>query len=268
MKKIKPTNVKPKTKKKVSKKNKLIRVSSPVDPKVQLFVASEIADDQMIEREVSGEVVKTMVYQFTDSKGNTVTGLSKNGVDEVIRRINKNPASGSKIRVSPEPPIINRDIVQGDEKGVEVMVYAEDIIAGNGAWGAKFEPYMKVGRRGSYRNDFALEKALAKAQRNAARKLIPENLAIKIIQKIINSIPDAVQVIEAPKDVVRTLKPEQTNEDITYKAAIERVEAIKSDKTKLTMALGFIPKMPGLNEARKKELEGKIQGYLNKIINQ
>lgn len=180
-------------------------VSSPVSPDVRISIASEMADDKMIEAEMMGDILPHFIYQFTN-EGKTVSGLSVKGVGEVVRRLNRDPKSGYKIHIKPEFLKVERDVVYGGEKGVEVSVFAEDLLTGNSGWGIKFEPYFKIGKRGKYANTFAVEKALSKAERNAKRKLIPETVAVKMIEKMLKGGEVAVQ-IEAPKYIQTTVKP-------------------------------------------------------------
>lgn len=186
-------------------KNKLVYMPSPVDSSVSVYVSQEFADDEIIEREMMGDVLPHFIYQYTQD-GKTVTGLSVKGVSEVVRRLNINKSSGSKIHINPKY-LIKEEVEREGEKGIEVSVFAEDLVTGNSGWGIKFEPYMKTGRNGQYKNTFAVEKALSKAERNAKRKLIPEVMATKMIQKMIASDPSSVKVIEAPKTQTVAVKP-------------------------------------------------------------
>lgn len=183
---------------KPKKQDGLVVMESPVNPGSQIVVASEFADDSIIEGELMGQALPHFIYQF-EQEGKTVTGLSVKGVNEVVRRLNKDPRSGLKIRIRPEFQQITRDVEYNGEKGVEVMVFAENLVDGNSGFGIKFEPYMKQSRKGAYKNTFALEKALAKAERNAKRKLIPEVMATKMIEKLIKADPKTVQAIAAPR---------------------------------------------------------------------
>lgn len=192
-------------KKSVTKKN--VIVASPVDPSVQLVVASELADDRLIEQELTGEALPFYIYQFTQ-EGKVVSGLSVRGVSETVRQLNRDTKSGYKIRVNPQYLKVERDVVYNGEKGVEVSVYVENLVDGNSAWGIKFEPYQKVGRNGRYPNTFAVEKALSKAERNGKRKLIPETVVVKMIEKLIKQTKGAgVQTIDAPQYQVGTAMP-------------------------------------------------------------
>jgi len=88
---------------------------------------------------------------------------------------------------------VERDVSYDGVLGIEVRVLAVNLIDGTSAWGIKFEPYKKTGRNGNYENTFAVEKALSKAERNAKRKLIPETVATKMIEKMIKADPNAIQ---------------------------------------------------------------------------
>ena len=243
------------------KKNALVKIQSPVHPDLQFYVASEQADDEIIEKEILGQVLPTFIYQFPDkTTGKMIKGLSLNGVRETVRRINRSSKSGSKIRISPEHPVINRDVEQNGQKGVEVMVYAEDLQTGSGQWGMKFEPYMKVGRNGAYPNKFALEVALSKAQRNAMRALIPEKLAVETIAKLIGE-PDAVKTIEAPKAEQVAVVPQATSNGKLYAASLKRVQQIAADRPALVKALANIRKLR-ISDDQKANLKGQIEQCL------
>lgn len=202
----KKTNKKKVIKARVVKGNKLITIASPVSPDLQIVIASELADDSIIESEMMGEIAPFWVYQF-DQKGTKISGLTVKGVNETVRRLNKNPKSGSKIHTNPNYLRIERDVEQDGEKGIEVWVFAEDLVSGNSGWGAKFEPYFKAGKNGRYKNEFALEKALAKAERNAKKKLINEALATKIIQAMIKEGGHVKQIQAPSKQIVAINAP-------------------------------------------------------------
>lgn len=207
-----PKKKKPAKKAKVIKKPRSIVMVSPVDPQMRFIVASEFADDALIERELMGDVLPTFIYQF-ENDGKVVTGLTVRGVNEVVRRLGKNPKSGSKIRINPMYKTVE-EVEREGEKGIEVSVFGEDLVTGNSAWGIKFEPYFKTSidkdtrKEKRYANKFAVEKALSKAERNAKRKLIAEGAAAAIITKLIAENGGAhVQKIDAPKYIATTMKP-------------------------------------------------------------
>lgn len=216
----KPTKPKVNRKKKINPNKPgsgLIVVESPVLPGSRVVVASELMDDLMLEKEMSGAALPYYIYQFCDDRPRCyppkvcppdhkkIAGLSSKGVHEVVRRANSNPKSGMKIRINPSFMTIERDVTQNNVKGLSVSVYAEDLVTGNSSWGTKFEPYVKNKRDGgTYPNDFALEKATSKAERNAKRHLIPEVVAVKIIQHMLKYEPDRVQQITPPETKVET----------------------------------------------------------------
>lgn len=267
------TNSKTKPKKKVIKKpakrkprkNKLVKITSPIRPDVQMFIASDLADEGMIEKEILGQALQHYIYEFTDSKGNTVRGLSLHGVRETVRLINRNPRSGSKIRISPEPPIINRDIEMNGQKGIEILVYAEDLVNGGGSWGNCFEPYVKVGKRGTYPSLFAERVALSKAQRNAQRALIPEKLATEMIAQL-SADKSNVQQIEAPKEAVtvKAVEPQKPNQQALFAGSMQRVQQIKSDKNLLLKALAKVDALP-LSDDNKERVKQEINGCLKSL---
>ncbi|MCH7758975.1 hypothetical protein IID20_01300 [Patescibacteria group bacterium] len=192
------------SKKKTTQKRKKRRVKqsiiiqSPVDPSIQLVVASEMADDKMIEQEIMGEVLPYFIYQFKQG-GKTITGLTVKGVSEVVRRLNRDKKSGYNIRINPKYQKTEHNIDQDGEIGVQVSVFGENLLDGNSGWGIKFEPYHKTGKNGKYKNEFAVEKALSKAERNAKRKLIPEQVAVMMIEKLIALDPKNVKQLEPPQ---------------------------------------------------------------------
>jgi len=247
-----------KRKRKVAKPKGLVAMPSPAHPEIQLMVASEMADDSMIEAELLGEVLPHFVYQFSQ-EGKDVTGMTVKGVSEVVRRINRNPKSGSKIRLNPEFIRVERNAEYDGQKGVEVMVYAEDLVTGGSAWGAKFEPYTKKGRRGEYPNTFPLEKALSKAERNAKRKLIPETMATKMIQKLIKEDPGTIQKIEAPapREMSVSQKFAQSKQMID---ACKNVDILYSWRER-------IPDHPDYTADQKQELVKLIDAQIDRVIN-
>lgn len=222
------------TKKKVAKKpftpKKQVRrtppksrtIQSPIAPSTAIVVASEFADDAIIEAEMMGNVLPYFIYSFQQD-GKEVVGLTVKGTNETVRRLNRDPKSGSKIHMNPAY-MIKEEVERDGVKGIEISVFAEDLVSGNSAWGVKFEPYKKTkkdwktGKEVTYTNTFATEKALSKAERNAKRKLIPEVLATKMIEKLMKENPDNVQKIEPPKTQVTIVNatPPQTSsiEDI------------------------------------------------------
>lgn len=135
------------------------------DPGSAPFQTFDAEDDRQVLAEIRGdntEVLSKLVYSYADRRGNTINGLSLAGVRETVRAMNRNGIA--RIRITPTPPIITEN-----EDYIDVMVYAEDQLNGNGAWGTKRQSKSV----GNYANPFAKEMALSKAQRNAMFALIP-----------------------------------------------------------------------------------------------
>ena len=256
------------SKKKTTKKKskKLIRVTSPVKKDEAFFVASELADDKLVEKEVLGQTTKTMVYEYENENEEIVHGLSYQGVREAVRIINRRRDSGHRIQISDKPPIIERDIMMQGVQGVEVQIYATDIESGGGSWGLKFEPWQKQifdGKGNTTTNHFALEQALSKAQRNAMFNLLPADLIEQMIAKFVKE-KEAMQKIEAPKTITRETKPKTSPNEKMYKLTLDRVGKISKDKKALENALTKIDNMP-ISGKQRGQIRRKISTYLKKI---
>ena len=223
-----------------------------------------MADDALIEKEMMGEILPFFVYRFADKEGGKeVVGLTVKGVNEVVRRLGKNPKSGSKIRINPQY-IVKEEKEYDGQKGIEVSVFAEDLVTGNSAWGVKFEPYRKMGRNGEYANTFAIEKAVSKAERNAKRKLIPETLAIKMIDALIRENPKSVKQIEAPKFVSRVVTPEKPNPTTPEELKAITLNAIMKARTADTII--DIDKRSQASDKLTKEMKAEIHSFASQRV--
>lgn len=243
------------------KKDGLVKMTSPVRPEMEFYVASDQADEQAIEAEIMGQVLPHFIYKFKDGKGNEVKGLSLQGVRETTRRINRMKNSGQRIRISPEPPIISRDVEYNGKKGIEILVYAEDIESGGGSWGNAFEPYVKVGKGGkTYPSQFPERVALSKAQRNALRALIPETTAVAMIDQL-SKDQNKVKEIEAPAQQTDVIEPQKTSEQQLYASSLKRIQQIKDDKESLEKAKAKVDELP-INKENKERLKNEIQSHL------
>lgn len=259
----KTTNKKTTRKRAPKKKQNLIKVQSPIKKDAAFFVATELADDALIEKEVLGQTTKTMVYELEQTDGTVVRGLSYQGVREAVRVINRMRNSGHTIQISDRPPIIDRNVSMNGQEGVEVQVYGVDIQAGGGSWGIKFEPWNRYihGSHGNMEfNRFALETALSKAQRNALFNLLPAHLIEQQIEKFAKDKKNVAK-IEAPKVETRVQKATATGDDKMYIATLERVGTIKDNKKQLKETLAKVEKMP-LTSKQKSRVKTKINGYL------
>lgn len=123
------------------------------------FDEMERADEQMVLEEIKGRAIDTLVYEVRG-----VTGLSLAGVRETARVMNSK--SLARIKVSDKEPVV----IETDDY-FEVRAYGVDEMNGGGNWGIKRQAKRYDDGKP---NTFAYEQALAKAQRNALRGLIPE----------------------------------------------------------------------------------------------
>jgi len=136
------------------------------------FEIMERADEEQILAELMGNFLNEFVYEF-EQQGRKITGLSLAGVRETVRYMNKNGIA--RISISDREPKVREE-----DDWIEVWVYAKDELNGGGAWGIKRQQKKYVSGR---LNEFAMEQALSKAQRNAQRALIPENYVKEMITK-------------------------------------------------------------------------------------
>lgn len=246
-------------------KKGLVQITSPIKPDAQFYVASELADDKAIGQELLGQATKTLVYEYENEAGETVRGLSYQGVREAVRIINRDRSSGHIIQISDKPPMIEDRTANGQD-GVQVMVYAQDIESGGGSWGIKFEPYQKPihdGKGSTEYNRFARETALSKAQRNAMFNLLPAHLIESVIADLVKDGTN-VEKIEAPKTETREVKPKATDDEKVYRLTMDRVSKVKDNKKALTQALNNVEKLPVSNKQRS-QIKRKIAGYLKKL---
>lgn len=156
-------------------------ISDPRDEQ-QVFVVLDRHDEQAIIEEFQRRALGVMLYDFPQG-GRRLIDLSYQGVMEAIRLMN---ATGKcRIRVRPDSLHVEEvveDAGNGRERFVVATVYAEDEVTGYGQFGTSTEPlYMRL-RDGRTRWDvFARTKAINKAQRNALKTLIPEQMRQTLI---------------------------------------------------------------------------------------
>lgn len=145
-----------------------------------VFRAIDRYDEELVEKEIAGDLVETMAYEFKVS-GKKVRGLSYAGVNAVVRTMNSRGIG--RITCPPHPRPLYAEIV--DEEGDaawECEVYALDEMVGGGAWGrASQKKAMKLVSGGERADTFSKTKALSKAQRNAKGALISERLKADLL---------------------------------------------------------------------------------------
>ena len=145
------------------------------------FTVMDKLDDEAIVAELQGQIVDTLAYQF-EKDGQTVTGLSKAGVDavcremakqgEVIRELELNVLDTGEDYVAHVKA--GRYIIQINQQTGESREVLLDTV-----FGVKRQP--KKYDNGKT-NPFAYEQAVSKASRNAKMRLLREDLKQATIQ--------------------------------------------------------------------------------------
>lgn len=125
------------------------------------FRALDLRDEEQILAEMQGRVMDEYAYRFP-SGGREVVGLSWVGVKAVARKMGN---------IS----IAKTDITETDGS-YRVVVCAEDRVRNVQMMGAAEQAKVMTVRGEKVPDLFALQKALSKAQRNAIRNLIPEEI--------------------------------------------------------------------------------------------
>lgn len=142
----------------------------------EALLVMEAKDNEQIMAEMRGdlasEVLKEYFYSF-QSGGRTVTGLSYAGVREIIRRMGHIEIKDDSLSYKKTKD--GKWIAQckGRDKARDIEIY-----------GVAIQPEeMRLRSGGTRFDEFALTKAVAKAQRNAFRGLIPEAVVTKTYEE-------------------------------------------------------------------------------------
>jgi hypothetical protein len=145
-----------------------------------VFRAIDRCDEEIVVAEIVGDPIETMAYEFSVS-GKKVRGLSYSGVNAVVRTMNARGIARITCPPAPRPLYAEVEDEEGDAAW-ECEVYAEDSLAGGGAWGRATQKKQIKLRSGETRPDtFAKTKALSKAQRNAKLALISEEVKAQLL---------------------------------------------------------------------------------------
>lgn len=238
-------------KKKAVKGPRMIKVASVTNPDVIFPLLAERADDLTIETEVTGKAAEYYIYEFP-MEGKVVRGLSSKGVYETVRYINTNTAKTHMRLVLDKTTLHKEEVVRKENgkevQGIEVTVWADDLVSGQAYPGVKFEAYEKKGKNGWYSNTFAIEKATTKAVRNAFRRHFPEQLVQKVIAKFAKDKSRIMTLNSAPEGFLPNQSiaaPKSYNPPINQKTVVEVPKSIAMDYVgKLNTYLERHPKGP------------------------
>lgn len=159
------------------------------------FEVMERVEDEAVIQELRGEVIETLVYEFTDRDGRRVVGLSKAGVDRVASEM---AMKGEVLReldfeLIPDADSVTAVVKAGrfavSQDGREILL---ETVFGTKRQPRKREIYVR-GKDGKpvikngepvkrlEEDPFVVEVAMVKAGRNAKRRLMPESLITKVI---------------------------------------------------------------------------------------
>lgn len=132
-------------------------------------------DEEQIIQEIAGEAVKEYIYEFP-MDGKTVRGLSWVGYKELAWR-------RGNIQ-------IGKPLIEDGGDHWRCLVEATDLARNVTFWAGTHQPKMRRinNREGAgyreTRDDFAIEKAISKAQRNVLKNLIPHTIQMAAIEAI------------------------------------------------------------------------------------
>lgn len=147
-------------------------IIGPMDE--EMLAEIEMADERQIVEEMRGRVLMEYFYSF-EAGGREVVGLSYAGVKQLAREMARR-----------REPIDIEDLeVNEDEESVQIIAKAVNKKTGEHRFGASpKQPKVMTLKDGSRREDpYAYQKALSKAQRNALRAFIPEEIIIEMFKE-------------------------------------------------------------------------------------
>ena len=135
------------------------------------YLEFERRDEDQILAEIRGNVIDDYAYRFR-SGGKIVTGISYAGIKSIIEK-----RGGYEI-VTP----ISDIMTEYDDKYVAIVKVRDKINDTEGV-GYIEEKKMKTGKNGMWKDDFAAQKALSKAIRNAYRSIIDEAFIKQVVEQ-------------------------------------------------------------------------------------
>ena len=136
------------------------------------FTLMERKDEDQIMQELEGRVLNEYVYKFR-SDGREVTGLSWAGIKRIAQKMGNITTK-----------IVSIDGTKEDEPSYRVIVEAVDLTKHLTMVGVSEQSKVVTTKTGlKYKDNFALQKAMSKAQRNALRNLMPEPIIAEMIKE-------------------------------------------------------------------------------------
>jgi len=186
------------------------------------LITFDSLDDEIVVAELQGRAVSTWAYSFSQD-GQQVTGLSIAGVEQACRESGRH---GEAIRIT------RHDWRETDDAYYGTVEAGRYLVADDGrevlidtALGSKREGKLKWSKNKNrwYTDQFAFEKALSKAARNAKGKLLDDKLKARVI------------AMAAKAGQVRQVGPAET--EVAEKAAKKQAapppkERVQSDEAR------------------------------------
>ncbi|KKN65034.1 hypothetical protein LCGC14_0485910 [marine sediment metagenome] len=137
----------------------------------EIYLVMEKRDEAQIVEALEGRYIEEFVYEF-QSGGQKVVGLSWMGIQEASREYGGIECPIDKMRI------------EHSESHVTVTIEAKDIKTGSVRIGRSKQALRMKLRSGKFMDDeFADQKAISKAQRNAIRQLLPQTLLKQWIER-------------------------------------------------------------------------------------
>lgn len=174
----------------------------------EVFTVLDRHDESQILEEMQRRVLEVSLYDFPQG-GSRLIDLSYSGVREVVHLMNR--TGKCRLRVMPGSLSVS-EVVEDDEPHYVADVWAEDAVTGEAFLGTATEPKrMKITAATARKwkekgkavpedrmvwDTFARTKAVNKAQRNALKQFIPEQIRQTLIAQYAKD-PARIRVIEA-----------------------------------------------------------------------
>jgi hypothetical protein len=148
-----------------------IKEKTEIIPREEIFAEMDKRDEDQILAEIKGKVLEQYVYTIRRA-GQDITNLSWAGIKECARRMG-------------HIKILEMDVEEKEDCWI-CMAKAKDVVNDIELWGSAQQ--MKTMKSGNDMviDQFALQKCVSKAQRNALRTLIPEQFIAGMIQSVLD----------------------------------------------------------------------------------
>lgn len=250
----------------------------------EVFRVLDAHDEQMILQEAQRRLLKASLYDFPQG-GQRIVDLSYQGVNELVRLMN---ATGRcKIAVDKDSlhvETVVEDAGNGPEPFLVATVYAADAVTGYGQFGTSSEPQRlrlkqstadkrrRAGERIPEDNTvfdvFARAKAVNKAQRNALKVFIPEEIRQTLIAQYAGDTSRVQRIQTEQEQKMLELPPPLTDERALALSA--KADGIYDRIRELGGGRGKVEFPPGqyaawkLQAVHSHELLEKLVDYLEK----